>query len=213
MTRTPRWTAAVLAVVAMALGVYGASAQQTLSVEDLIGKLQNRAPGADEGGSRGLTVEELERRQRNRVHVAPSPGGGRDLTVEERRDVAVEVKRAALPTADLEVYFDYDSATITPATTPILMTLGQALSDGRLKGGTFIVAGHTDAKGGTDYNQELSQRRARAVREFLVSNFAVDPGKLVAIGYGKEQLKAPGEPYAAINRRVQVINWSGVAAR
>ena len=193
----------LVSAVTSSIGAQSSLAQQTLTVEDLIGKLQNRA----------LSREDIESRQKNRVHVDPSPIGGRDLTIDERRDVAVEVRRFALPTADLEVYFEYDSAAITPAATPVLMTLGQALSDGRLKGGTFMVAGHTDATGGADYNQQLSQRRAKAVREFLVSNFAIDPDRLIAIGQGKEQLKSASDPYAAVNRRVQVINWKGVAVR
>lgn len=203
-----------LAVSLMSFAVaIAAQAQQTLTVDDLINKLQNRAPSEPGGATRGLTIEDLEKSQRNRVHVEPKLGGGRDLTIEDRREVADTVRRQALPTADLEVYFEYNSAAIMPAATSTLMTLGQALSDGRLKGGTFIVAGHTDAKGGADYNQALSQRRAHAVRDFLVSNFAIDPGKLIAIGYGKEQLKRPDEPFAGVNRRVQVINWTGVAAR
>ena len=104
--------------------------------------------------------------------------------------MAETARRDALPTADLEVYFDFNSAVITPAALPILKTLGEALSDGRLAGGTFIVGGHTDAKGEADYNQSLSQRRAAAVREFLITNFPIPPAKLMAIGYGEEQLKA-----------------------
>ena len=77
----------------------------------------------------------------------------------------------------------------------------------------FIVGGHTDAKGADDYNQRLSQRRAQAVRDFLVTNFAIEPEKLMAVGYGEEQLKSVDEPLAAVNRRVQVINWTDMAER
>ena len=127
--------------------------------------------------------------------------------------MAETVRRDRLPTADLEVYFDFDSAVITPAALPTLKTLGQALSDGRLSEGTFIVGGHTDGKGAADYNQRLSQRRAQAVREFLISSFPIPPAKLMAIGYGEEELKSPDEPSAGVNRRVQIINWSSVAGR
>ena len=127
--------------------------------------------------------------------------------------MAETVRRDDLPTADLEVYFDFNSAAVAPSALPMLRTLGEALADGRLAGGTFIVGGHTDAKGEADYNQRLSQRRAQAVRDFLVTNFPIDPAKLMAIGYGEEQLKAADEPLAAVNRRVQVINWTDVAGR
>ncbi len=170
------------------------------TVEDLVDKLQSkpRAPGA------GVVAN---------PRPPPRVRGGHKLTAKERKDVAETVRRDVLPTADLEVYFDFNSAAIAPAALPILKTLGEALSDGRLAGGTFIVGGHTDAKGEADYNQSLSQRRAAAVRDFLITNFAIPPAKLMAIGYGEEQLKAADEPLAGVNRRVQVINWTGVAGK
>jgi outer membrane protein OmpA-like peptidoglycan-associated protein len=182
------------------LSSLGGQAGEALTVEDLVSKLQNkpRAPGA------GVVAKSKR---------PPDVKGGRNLTVKERQNLAETVRRNDLPTADLEVYFDFDSAVVTPVALPVLRTLGQALSDGRLAGGTFIVGGHTDAKGEADYNQDLSQRRAKAVREFLITNFPIAPAKLMAIGYGEEQLKAPDEPVAAVNRRVQVINWTDAAER
>jgi len=182
------------------LSALGGQAGDAPTVEDLVDKLQMkpRAPGA------GVVAN---------PRPPPKVKGGHKLTAKERKDVAETARRDALPTADLEVYFDFNSAAITPVALPVLRTLGEALSDGRLVGGTFIVGGHTDAKGEADYNQSLSQRRAAAVRDFLITNFPITPAKLMAIGYGEEQLKAAGEPLAAVNRRVQVINWTDVAGR
>jgi len=70
----------------------------------------------------------------------------------------------------------------------------------------FIVAGHTDAKGGRDYNLKLSQRRADAVREMLISTFRIEPDRLIAVGLGEEQLQDPKNPDAGVNRRVQLLN-------
>ena len=67
--------------------------------------------------------------------------------------------------------------------------LGQALSSPELKGSTFVLAGHTDAKGGDTFNQGLSERRADTVRRFLKEKFNIDDGKLVTVGYGRMQLK------------------------
>ena len=86
--------------------------------------------------------------------------------------------------------------------------LGQALSSADLKGGTFIVAGHTDGKGGDAYNQGLSERRADAVKRFLLEKYGIEAGSLVTVGYGKSQLKNTSDPLAGDNRRVQVINAS-----
>jgi outer membrane protein OmpA-like peptidoglycan-associated protein len=128
----------------------------------------------------------------------------RGLTANERERVA-EIARNK-PAIDLEVYFDYDSSAITTEAEPELMKLGRALTNRDLQGGVFLVAGHTDAKGGVDYNQRLSDRRAQAVKQFLKDRFNLSDDSLVATGYGKSKLKNTADPYAAENRRVQVVN-------
>lgn len=130
----------------------------------------------------------------------------RQITVEERTEIAKVAKDNGLPSVDLEIYFDYDSAAITEVAVPKLVALGQALIDKKLSGSTFLVAGHTDARGSDGYNQGLSEQRAEAVKEYLVSTFKLDPTHLVSIGYGEEQLKHADAPEADENRRVQVIN-------
>ena len=117
------------------------------------------------------------------------------------------------PSVDLEVHFDYRSATITPQAVDLLTILGRALSDQRLSGQTFLIAGHTDAKGGAAYNLKLSQARAEAVRTFLIKYFSVEPNRLVAQGHGYRELKNPGMPFASENRRVQVTNTTQQTAR
>jgi outer membrane protein OmpA-like peptidoglycan-associated protein len=130
----------------------------------------------------------------------------RSLTTAEREQItSIAQKR---PSIDLEVNFEYNSDTIASKATPQVNALGQALSSAELKGGTFIVAGHTDAKGSETYNQGLSERRAEAVRRFLSEKYGIDATNLVTVGYGKTQLKNPSGPFSSENRRVQVINAS-----
>ena len=113
----------------------------------------------------------------------------------EAADVAVEkAERKQLPSVDLEVLFEYKSAELTPAAVETLTTLGRALTDERLAAGTFLIGGHTDAKGSADYNLQLSQKRAEAVRQFLIATFAIDANRLTAGGF-RETL--PQEPAAA----------------
>jgi outer membrane protein OmpA-like peptidoglycan-associated protein len=128
----------------------------------------------------------------------------RSLTTEERDKIAsISQKR---PSIDLEINFEYNSDRISTKATPQVSALGEALSSADLKGGTFIVAGHTDGKGSETFNQSLSERRADAVKRFLMDKYKLDDGKLVTVGYGKTQLKNSSNPTAAENRRVQVIN-------
>lgn len=125
----------------------------------------------------------------------------RSISIEERTKAAEEK-----PRIDLEITFDYDSDVIGPKAVPTLVNLGTALRSGELKGTVFLLAGHTDAKGGDVFNQTLSERRADAVRRFLVEKFSLAPENLVAISYGKTQLKNAADPFAGENRRVQIVN-------
>jgi outer membrane protein OmpA-like peptidoglycan-associated protein len=137
----------------------------------------------------------------------------RQITVEERKEIVDVVKENDLPAIDLEVFFEFDSAEITPAALPTLETLGAALGADQLKGSIFLVAGHTDAKGSDAYNRGLSDARAKSVRGLLIEMFQIDPTQLVAVGFGEEQLK--NKPFAGENRRVQVVNMAAkdVAAK
>lgn len=128
----------------------------------------------------------------------------RQLTLGERQKVAEIAKTK--PAVDLEIYFDYNSSSISSQAEPELMKLGRVLTNPEIKGNVFLIGGHTDGKGGSDYNQQLSERRAGAVKRFLKERFDIPDEALVTAGYGKEQLKNSSDPYAAENRRVQVVN-------
>jgi outer membrane protein OmpA-like peptidoglycan-associated protein len=130
----------------------------------------------------------------------------RSLTSSERDKVATIAKEK--PSIDLEIYFDYNSAAISSRSMPSMMSLGRALSAPELKGTVFMIGGHTDAAGGESYNLGLSERRAQAVRQFLIDRFRLTAGDLMAVGYGKEQLKDKSNPLSEQNRRVQVVNMA-----
>ena len=130
--------------------------------------------------------------------------GSRAFSVKERTEIAdITVSQ---PSIDMEVTFDFNSAVVGPQAAPTLDTLGRALTSPELKGGTYMVAGHTDAKGKAKVNLALSQRRAEAVRDYLVSKFGIEKASLVPMGFGKERLKNPKSPNAPENRRVQIVN-------
>ena len=112
------------------------------------------------------------------------------------------------PTINLYVNFEFDSAQLTNDGQISLDTLGKALSDQRLQKYDFLIAGHTDAKGTAEYNQGLSERRAAAVRDYLVTKFHIDQLKLESNGFGSRELLDPRHPEDGVNRRVQITNVS-----
>ena len=128
----------------------------------------------------------------------------RSLSSTEREEIATVAKDK--PNIDLEITFDYNSADISAKSLPSVQALGRALTSPDLKGSTFVVAGHTDAAGGEDYNQGLSERRADAIKRYLVDKYGINGTDLVTVGYGKSKLKDPSHPMADVNRRVQVVN-------
>jgi outer membrane protein OmpA-like peptidoglycan-associated protein len=128
----------------------------------------------------------------------------RSLSQSEREEIAAIVKDK--PKIDLEITFDYNSADISAKSIPSVQALGRALSNAELKGSTFVVAGHTDAAGGEEYNQSLSERRADAIKKYLVDKYGINGSDLVTVGYGKSKLKDANQPLAEANRRVQVVN-------
>jgi outer membrane protein OmpA-like peptidoglycan-associated protein len=128
----------------------------------------------------------------------------RSLSLGEREEIA-EIA-ATKPKIDLEIQFDYNSAEITQTSMPSVQALGKALSDAKLKGSTFVVAGHTDAIGSEGYNQDLSERRADTIKRYLAEKYGINGTDLVTVGYGESKPKDAKAPADPINRRVQVVN-------
>jgi outer membrane protein OmpA-like peptidoglycan-associated protein len=112
------------------------------------------------------------------------------------------------PKISLEINFDFNSDHISRTATPTVKALGKALTDPTLRGNTFIVAGHTDAKGNASYNQDLSERRADAVRSYLIETYEIPKANLVTVGYGKTRLKNLSNRFGGENRRVEVVNMA-----
>jgi len=107
----------------------------------------------------------------------------------------------------VEVRFPTNSAELTPAARAQLEPMGKVLASrsGKLQPGEIVIEGHTDARGGTDLNQRLSEQRAKAVVEHLVATYKVDPKSLQALGRGKERLKEGSRPDSEVNRRVELV--------
>jgi OOP family OmpA-OmpF porin len=84
--------------------------------------------------------------------------------------------------------------------------IADALRHPTLQEYKFLIVGHTDASGDRKSNLTLSQKRADAVRDALVTTFGIAASRIVSVGLGEEQLQDRTRPDAAVNRRVQVVN-------
>ena len=104
------------------------------------------------------------------------------------------------PAVDLEVRFEFDSAELTPMAQAVLDNLATALTTD-LAPYRFVLEGHTDAVGSDVYDLELSERRARAVRRYLLEPYRIAPEHMTTIGKGERELLLPERPTAAQNRR------------
>jgi outer membrane protein OmpA-like peptidoglycan-associated protein len=135
----------------------------------------------------------------------------RSLSMDERNQL--DTIASNKPKIDLEINFDYNSASISKSSTNAVQQLGEALSDPQLKGSTFVVSGHTDGIGSEAYNQDLSERRADTIKKYLVDNYHLAAGDLVTVGYGKTHLKDTANPSDPVNRRVQVVNTETTAQK
>ncbi len=103
-----------------------------------------------------------------------------------------------------QVNFRFDSSQLTGNARDLLDRIAAALNSPQLQGFRFVIEGHTDAKGTTGYNQGLSERRAAAVFNYLVSR-GVDISALAAIGYGETHILPGANPLDGLNRRVEVV--------
>jgi outer membrane protein OmpA-like peptidoglycan-associated protein len=134
----------------------------------------------------------------------------RSLSLGEREEIA-EIA-STKPKIDLEIQFDYNSADISGNSMPAVQELGKALANARMRGSTFVVAGHTDSVGSEGYNQDLSERRADTIKRYLTEKYGINGADLVTVGYGESKPKDPNAPMDPANRRVQVVNMASKTA-
>jgi outer membrane protein OmpA-like peptidoglycan-associated protein len=107
---------------------------------------------------------------------------------------------------DRTVNFGFNSAELTPEARKELDTVAESLTRPNVAKLDIIISGHTDAVGTPEYNQKLSERRAEAARQYLITQHGIDGSRLVAKGLGKSQLLLPTDPTNEVNRRVSFQN-------
>ncbi|MFH0297004.1 OmpA family protein [Bradyrhizobium sp. 31Argb] len=193
----------------LALGMVAARAGDNVTEEQILRALTPEKKPLTRGLSIGPKVEPAANPAEDKFVQTIRGRSTRSLSSAEREEIATIVQDK--PKIDLEINFDYNSAQINARSLASVQALGRALTNADLKGSTFVVAGHTDAAGGEAFNQDLSERRAEAIKRYLVDKYGINGSDLVTVGYGKSKLKDPSQPLAEANRRVQVVNMENKA--
>ncbi|NOQ13445.1 MAG: OmpA family protein [Methyloprofundus sp.] len=103
----------------------------------------------------------------------------------------------------LPIKFDYNSSTLNAESLVYLKQLGTMLNLEKMANKKIMIVGHTDTTGPETYNLDLSKKRSQAVKEFLVSNYQIDPARIETTGQGESNTLSGKSGSAAINRRVE----------
>ena len=106
---------------------------------------------------------------------------------------------------EVNVQFQFDSAVITSAYDSELGVVATTIRDN--SDVRAIVEGHSDSSGDANYNQQLSERRAQAVRDLLVNEYGVASSQVSAVGRGEDMPVASNDSAQGrnSNRRVELI--------
>ena len=162
-------------------------------------------PGAAQSGSE---VKSMDQSGGGQSYGAQGSGGVSSSNMNEGQSTSQQQQSQAQQEATLRgirtFYFDFDTSEIKPEARNVLMAHAHYLA--AHPNVHVLLQGYTDERGTQEYNLALGQRRANAVKQFLVVN-GVNPDQISTISYGEEHPAAKGHNEAAWakNRRVVLI--------
>jgi peptidoglycan-associated lipoprotein len=130
-------------------------------------------------------------------------GGGAGSGAPQSQVATVNTGSAQTAGAPRIIYFDFDSYTIRDEYRGLIETSSRSLAGARTR--KVTVEGHTDERGGREYNLALGQKRAETVARAMAL-LGVNPDQVEAVSFGKERPAASGSDEAAWarNRRAEI---------
>jgi outer membrane protein OmpA-like peptidoglycan-associated protein len=226
---------AIFAIVSLAYVLAGCGAANTVNSDSLAARefatqkigtccwIDDRLLSEDGAGSAAIAAMEEAQKEAAAAAVAEQDAKADEALTQRRnaeraRQLALakeseknQAARLAQALADkgaaeLEgIFFDFDKSTLTRESESALLAVQKVLNnDPTLR---LEIQGHTDNIGSAEYNRKLSQRRAQAVKNYVVKHFGIAPDRLSARGYGASMPAADNntEVGRAYNRRVVLI--------
>lgn len=206
----------VCGVIAVLLGLAGCAGMETKTGQ---GAAVGTAAGAAVGAGLGQAIGRDTKSTLIGAAIGAAAGGLTGAAVGNYMDRQEQSMREALAQSEAasvrremdvlsvtfkgDVSFDVNSAVLKPGAQDEVARVARVLN--QYPQTTLVVAGHTDSTGAEEYNQKLSERRAEAVKNTLVSH-GVAPGRITTVGYGPSRPLADNNTPEGrqMNRRVEL---------
>jgi outer membrane protein OmpA-like peptidoglycan-associated protein len=181
--------------------------------------------GAGVGGAVGAVVGNQTGSTARGAIIGAAVGGLAGTIIGNQMDQQAKELTQSVPGATIQrvgegiqvtfasgLLYDFDSDQVRAEAANNLRNLASSL--GRFPNTDLLIVGHTDASGTTEYNQGLSQRRATAASDYLVTQ-GVSAGRLRTAGRGEMEPIATNDSEAGrvLNRRVEVAIFANADAR
>lgn len=191
----------IVAGTALGVAVAGAaSAQSTLSEEQILDRWEAQADAIQAGKTRGIAVSDGRETGTGDAEVQVGTNYGSGPTPQSPGEPAIYDRDI---TVDMRVTFETNSAFIRPSAAGELRKLCSAMQAAP-ESWTFNIIGHADASGSPQINRPLSKARAEEVARHLQRECGMAESRFVTFGLGESRLLPGVPPVSEQNRRVEV---------
>lgn len=175
--------------------------EQIAALNTEMQRLETKLGGvSDERVALQRRVDAQERLRANVASIETSFASNEARVYRQGDDVVISL---------LGIGFPSGRSTIDTANAPLMNKVKEALR--LFADASVVVEGHTDSNGGDSANLILSQDRADAVKQYMVTNFGTNPEKVSSIGYGEARPVATNETTEgrSRNRRIDLVIHAG----